>query len=1091
MGDVNRSVNVFFNEQELTASLQRAQQQATRLEERMKDIGDKSTPEFQKLKTQLDSTTTKIGELSSRIDGKLAPSIKQMTAQVQKCWNELNTIPVGTSEWKAKLKEFDTLNSHLIKVKGEVGQVGRAFKTFGDELKTVALGVFVGNALQAGVQAIQGYFTGMIQGAAKLSDELSDIQKTTGLTNDEVKDLNSELSKIDTRTSRSDLRGIAAVGGQFNVAKNDLVEFTQAVDIANVALGDEFGGGAENVASQLSKLRNIFTDIKSGSIDEDLLHIGNALNALGNDGAATSDVVADFSNRIAGVGIPLGLTTDQVLGISATLQELGVNAERGGTAVSKILQKMTVNVEDFAKVAGVSTEDFTKLLNTDLYKAFTMVVEGSTKAGSSATAMAHLLKDAELSGAGAAEVFLKLSSNTQLMGDKVALAGDALKNTNSLMQEFDSKNNNAAASLEKINKRISAMFSGFSEGVGTFLNNVAKMIEVQDDETKALEKTQLALNQNLNALKDVNLEGESRKQLIGEINEKYGEYLPNLLTEQSTLEDINTAQALGNKLLQTKIFTIAYEKELTEILKDQKDAIEGVVRGKIAESKINAQGAADVTGLSPAQTGAVTTTIQNIGKIQQAVADGTDKRIQDLQEKFKRMAEVAGVSFEEIANGAVGTLAAANPKVAATLAATGNALKDVSARLKKEMAELGKTALSEMEQEYQAQINVVTQLHEEQKLQLKESLANSLITEEEYKGALITSEISFTKVKLDIANEYKDGRNKATEDAAKLELSYQNQILDEHIRVNNAIADADEQSKNDQIKNAKEAADARTKENQKQLAEFIELSEAATAAFKGLMGLVNTIWLVQMNKQLSSEKEMLDKQKQQFKDLLDSKQISQEQYNRQIEVIEAQKREKEKKIKQEQFAADKAAKIIEATIATALAVVKALPNIPLSVLAGFTGAATIATIAATPMPEFEHGGSFGKLQGPSHSSPSRGLWIFNPETNRVVARAEGDEYLNSKKTTSKYYSLLEAVNRDDSAAINKWFLDRPQMNYGAVKNLVSYIPMYSHSGMNYDDEQLRDTIHQGNKLHIAGAKYIVDGIVSGIGNSSYAKSRRL
>ena len=46
-----------------------------------------------------------------------------------------------------------------------------------------------------------------------MADQFSDIRKTTGMTMEEVEALSSSLSKIDTRTSTSDLRQMAIVAG--------------------------------------------------------------------------------------------------------------------------------------------------------------------------------------------------------------------------------------------------------------------------------------------------------------------------------------------------------------------------------------------------------------------------------------------------------------------------------------------------------------------------------------------------------------------------------------------------------------------------------------------------------------------------------------------------------------------------------------------------------------------------------------------------------------------------------------------------------------------------------------------------------------
>lgn len=1128
---VNRSVNIFFNEAELSAALARAQTRAAKLEQQMKDVGDKSSPEFLKLQQNLENTNKKIGTMSEQLTGKLAPSFKQLQGAVQKAYNEMQNLPIGSPEWKAKVAEFDKLNGQFIKLKNEVGQVGRVMQTFGSQIKTIGLGVLIGNTVQAGAQAVLGYFQGMISGSAKIADELSDIQKTTGLTNEEVKELNKELSKIDTRTSSSELRQIAAVGGQFNIAKKDLAGFTAAIDKANVALGDEFGGSAEDVATQLTKLRNIFTDVKTEKTDQDLLHISNALNSLGNAGAATSDVVADFSNRIAGVGIPLGLSTAQVLGISATLQELGVNAERGGTAVSKILQKMTINTDEFAKVAGLSVNDFTKLLNTDLYKAFQLVVEGSNKAGGSATAMANLLKDAELSGAGAAEVFLKLSSNTELMGDKVKLAGTALKSTDSIMQEFNSKNNNFAANLEKIQKRMAGFFAGFGSLLEGPVAALAGLIQVQDDETIALEATRKGLEINLIALQDTNLSTDARKKLIEQTNEQYADYLPHLITEKDTLEDLNKLQNESNKLLKTKILTISFQKELSKVFEDQAESIRALAEAEILASKRKAEAGTGTVNEDPAFLQQQKDVTANAKLLNQSTIDNTDKLANAVRDKFKLMARFAGVAFEDLEKVVGGTVDKTKDKVKTLgIGPTDKEIADLKklqedieklrkdfelngltadekefqqlkdkyaaieerakghyAELfairqiyKQELAQLGdKQFDSRSEKEYQASLNALKTFFEKQKLILKQNFADGLIDEEAYQNGIIALNLQEGKAKIKIAEDYKDTAKTATADLNKFKTDSDNAEADAHIAANKKKAKSDKDITDEAIELAKKKKD-----------EQVAMAEAFAQAYFGIVSAFSSIEKGNQDIELARDRKVNDDKKEALKKRLEAGTISQEKYNAQIAAIDKKQRDKEAAIKKEQFKADKAAKIIEAIINTAVAVVKALPNIPLSVLAGVTGAATIATIAAQPIPEFGAGDKIGKkLKGPLHNSKSRGIWMINPDTGQTIAKAEGNEWLLNQKSSDKYDSLLDAVNRDDSAAINKWFMNRPSINLsGLLDNMKIYNQSSTGNYPVYDDGRLRKTLQNG---FIESSKFIVGGVVSGLHQGNYAQSRRV
>ena len=79
--------------------------------------------------------------------------------------------------------------------------------------------------ITVGVIGLGAAVVGIIKGNTKLEDSLADIRKTSKLTVDEVKKLNTKLGKIDTRTSRSDLREMVVVAGQLGIAQKDVPPF--------------------------------------------------------------------------------------------------------------------------------------------------------------------------------------------------------------------------------------------------------------------------------------------------------------------------------------------------------------------------------------------------------------------------------------------------------------------------------------------------------------------------------------------------------------------------------------------------------------------------------------------------------------------------------------------------------------------------------------------------------------------------------------------------------------------------------------------------------------------------------------------------
>jgi TP901 family phage tail tape measure protein len=93
--------------------------------------------------------------------------------------------------------------------------------------------------------------------------------------------------------------------------------------------------------------------------------------------------------------------------------------------------------------------------------------------------------------------------------------------------------------------------------------------EMQDDLAEAIAKETAESKKLFTLLKTENISKERRNQIIQEINENYGRYLPNLLTEASTLGDIEKAQKAVNAALIDKIKLQIREQKITEAV--QKD----------------------------------------------------------------------------------------------------------------------------------------------------------------------------------------------------------------------------------------------------------------------------------------------------------------------------------------------------------------------------------------------------------------------------------------------------------------------------------------------------------------------------------------
>jgi TP901 family phage tail tape measure protein len=560
------------------------------------------------------ASKTEKAQIDLIINGATAnQSIRDLEAAARKAKSELRGMAPDSAKFKEMSANLANINKELEKTKVQAGLAKSSWEKMKETVTATLIGNLGANLATLGFQKIAGYVTDAFDAAVKLSDQMADVRKTTGMTEAQVKGLRTELSLIDTRTSMSDLMEIAKVGGQFGVAKEQIAGFVKAVDMTTVALGDEFTGGAEQVATEMSKLRNIFKDIQTDDVGTDVNFISNAINELAAAGVATGPVVADLANRIGGVGIQLGLSSGQVLGLSATLQELGVSSERGGTAVTKILQKMLTNTDDFAKIAGMNVSSFKDLLNKDLYGAFIKVMEGSKQLGPNAGLLAGIIKDLEVQGAGASEVFAKLGSNTDMLNEKTTLASEALTNTSSITEEFRLKNDNLAGSVEQLSKEWNkltsnpAMVSFFELGVDLTRQLVGGVKELVDWTARLWGgEAEAAAQAAMRAFEEDRKNQEREKQIYAEQLASYKLHLSKLTDEdlareavklqiqqQAQLNYMRELMAAGDK--EQFYIELKYAKLLqaegAAIKKVQKTRLDGNKKGteELSKEEINAQ----------------------------------------------------------------------------------------------------------------------------------------------------------------------------------------------------------------------------------------------------------------------------------------------------------------------------------------------------------------------------------------------------------------------------------------------------------------------------------------------------------------------
>ncbi|HWK58748.1 MAG TPA: phage tail tape measure protein [Parapedobacter sp.] len=497
-----------------------------------------------------------------------------------------------------KTKQVEKLKQALDESRRALNGNATAAKTFKSSMQDIAKGVFAGNMYQRGFDLLVKGVTGFITKNAELSDIMGGVMKTTGLTGDAVDRLNERFKKFDSRTANTQLMNLAQVAGKLGItAERDVEGFVRAADRIGVALGEDLGGVEESINS-LGKLTDIFKLKDRFGIEESLMRVGSAINTLGASGTAAEKNLVDFAQRMAGIAPAAGISLPAVLGLAATADELGQSMESSSTAIGQFILQLGKDVPKYAKIAGMSVADFSKLLREDAMEAFTRVLEGSKTAGGGVAALAKNMGVMEVSGARGVAALGALAERTDLLRRRVQEGAEAFDENTSIMAEFNNMNTTLAANLEKIQNRLAQLWehSGlrqwFTDLTGALVDNrsaVEKAIgeyENARSEMRAMDRDLVPLIDRYEELTAKGELTEAEHQELHKIIVKLSEEYPIAISQVDAYGNalaMNTDILRGNVEEHRNYLRFINEKAIAEAkdhqaeLKRRKERIESVL----------------------------------------------------------------------------------------------------------------------------------------------------------------------------------------------------------------------------------------------------------------------------------------------------------------------------------------------------------------------------------------------------------------------------------------------------------------------------------------------------------------------------------
>ena len=359
--------------------------------------------------------------------------------------SELKNIERGSAAWTAQTEKIRRVKAELDKVNAELHQSEGMFARMKNTVNNWGASIAAGAAAMAGLVAAG---KAAVEAYAEMDQEMANVRKYTGMTAEQVDHLNEEFKKMDTRTSREALNQLAQEAGRLGKqSEEDVLGFVRAADKINVAL-DDLGEGA---TLTLSKLTSIFGDEERLGTERSLLAVGSVINELSQNSTASAPYLAEFAQRLAGVGAQAHMTIPEIMGFAAVLDSQGQKLEMSSTAVSKIIMNLFKSPEKIAKATGMAVTEFAETCKRSTNEGLLMLLNRLHELGGIDT-LAPVFADMGENGARASAVLAALAGNVDMVRQQQEAANVAFQEAISIDKEFTVQNTTVQADLEKKKK---------------------------------------------------------------------------------------------------------------------------------------------------------------------------------------------------------------------------------------------------------------------------------------------------------------------------------------------------------------------------------------------------------------------------------------------------------------------------------------------------------------------------------------------------------------------------------------------------------------------------------------------------------------
>lgn len=443
-------VAIRIDNSEAKAKFDETREQIAKVREEMQKLeadGKKDSAAYKELEKQQDKLNKSLyglrkeAGLTSLSYNELRKGARSLKAQMD------NAIP-GTEKWKALRADYMLTKQRMKELEVQARDTKFSLSKMADGFNKYAA---IGASAIASLTGVAMTARKCVDEFAEMEEAESQVRKYTGMTAEEVKGLNEEFKQMDTRTPREKLNALAGDAGRLGItAKKDVLEFVDAADKINVALGEDLG---EDAVKNIGKLAQMFGEDEKLGLRGAMLATGSAINEVAQNSSAAEAYLVGFTARVAGAANQAKVAQGDILGYASVLDQNMQQQEMAATAFQTLMMKMYQEPVKFAKIAGQSVEEFSSLIKNDANEAILQFLDTLNKKGG-LDQLAPMFKEMGLDGVRASGVISTMAGKIDDIRTAQKLANDAYRDGTSIINEFNVQNNTVQAGLDKARKNF-------------------------------------------------------------------------------------------------------------------------------------------------------------------------------------------------------------------------------------------------------------------------------------------------------------------------------------------------------------------------------------------------------------------------------------------------------------------------------------------------------------------------------------------------------------------------------------------------------------------------------------------------------------